>query len=124
MKKLVLLVLVCGLGIGFSGCKNDEDEANTVKGTVRAYDADLEESYIAEGATCYLHNGKAEAYIKTATVNKSGEFIFNEVPNGEYQISVKYTNNDRFAQPVSYSARTASFNLNGGETHTEDITCK
>ena len=123
MKKLVLFVLIGMMGYAFSSC--DKEKNNTIKGKVFAYDADLEETFVAKGATCSLHNGNAEAYIQTATVNEAGAYTFEDVPDGEYQISAKFTDTEHFAQPTNYSARTASKNVSGGKTiNMEDIICK
>ncbi len=124
MKKLFLFLLV-GCTVALTACKPEEvKDNNTLQGVVKFYDGDLEETNVAHGATLYLHNSTAEAYIKKITAKSDGSFAFTAVPDGTYQISASYTDTELFAQPVTYTSRTKSYKVAGEQVENIEIICK
>ena len=121
MKKLALILVVCGLI--FASCKEKKDNS-TFTGVISAYLEYQDETVPAEEATVYLHNEKAEAYIQSTVAKSDGSYSFTAVPDGEYQISAKWKDTKYSARPSDYYARTASYTVAGEQEEKVDITVK
>ncbi len=109
----IFLVLTIALVSVFSGCKKDQ---NTIHGTITYKNAITGEVTPAENANVYLMVSDDEYIMKTVT-DDQGEYLFDNVPDGQYFVQAEKT-----TLLLDYHGKSETFKVKGADLLSIDLT--